>query len=117
MLGVTAKSLSGTRLSFDYWIDSFQVVGIRLDPDLDLCSGNESPYRVITEMIFHVAVAGCQLGNIIFAKLGKDDLERFAQKICKDIESTAMRHAHANLLDAAFRAFVQDGVENHHERF
>src|SRR5437763_7392327 len=117
MLGVTAKSLSGTRLPFDYWIDSFQMARIRREPDLDLCSGNESSYRVITQMIFHVAIAGDQFGNIIFAKLSKDDLERFAQKICKDIESTAVRHAHANLLDAAFRAFVQDRVENHHERF
>ena len=28
-----------------------------------------------------------------------------------------MRHAHADFFNATFRAFMQDRIENHHERF
>ena len=68
-------------------------------------------------MIFHVAIASDQIGNVILAKLGEDDLERFPQKIRKHIEPAAMRHAHANLLNAAVRASVQNCIESDHERF
>ena len=68
-------------------------------------------------MIFHVAIAGHQLGNVILAELGKDNLERFAQKICEHIEAPAMRHAHANFLDATVGASVEDRIKNDHERF
>src|SRR6266545_4295169 len=115
VLGVPANSLSGARLSFDYWIDSFQVARIRREPDLDLRTGGKFTYRVITEMIFHVAIASDQLGNVFFAKLSKDDLERFAQEICQDIESAAMRHAHANFFDASSRTLMQNRVQNRHE--
>src|SRR5215831_1673226 len=115
MFGVAANSLPGARFSFDHRIDSFTMARVRREPDLDLSAGTKPAYRVITEMIFHVAIAGDQLGNIIVAKLRKDDLERFAQKICQNIEPAAMRHAHANFFDASFWTFVQNGIENHHE--
>jgi hypothetical protein len=68
-------------------------------------------------MIFHVAIASDQIGNVILGKLSEDDLERFAQKIRKYIEPSTMRHAHANLLDAAVRAGVQDCLQSDHQRF
>src|SRR5881396_2799990 len=68
-------------------------------------------------MIFYVAIPGHQIRNVILAKFRKDDLQRFAQKIREHIEAPAMRHSHANFLDATFGAPVQDRVENHHERF
>src|SRR5690348_107170 len=100
MLGVAANSLSGTRLSFYHWIDSFEVAGIRREPDLNLSTGRKFPYRVITEVILHVTIPRDQLRNVILAELCEDDLERFAQKIREHIEPAAMRHAHANLLYA-----------------
>src|SRR5690242_18127443 len=106
MLGVAANLLSRASLSFDHRIDSFQVARVRREPDLDLSAGGKFAYRVITEVIFHVAIAGDQLGNVVFTKLSKDDLERFAQKICQDIKSAAMRHAHANFLHASFRTLM-----------
>ena len=66
-------------------------------------------------MIFHVAIAGYQLRNVILGELGKDDLERFAQEIRQHIEPAAMRHAHANFFDAAFRTSMQDCIQNYHE--
>src|SRR6185437_6444592 len=106
MVGITANSLSGTRLSFHHRVDGFQMARVRREPNLDLRTGGKFAYRVITEMIFHVAVASDQLGNIIFDKLSEDDLERFAQKICENIEPAAMRHSHANFLDAFFRTLM-----------
>src|SRR6266480_4846864 len=117
MFGVAANSLASARFSFDYRIDGFQMARVRREPDLDLGTRGKSPYRVVTEMIFHVAIASDQLRNIIFGKLSKDDLERFAQEICQDVEPAAVRHAHANFLDAFFRTFMQNSIENHHERF
>src|ERR1051326_526771 len=90
---------------------------IRRKPDRDLSPGSESAHRVITEMIFHVAVAGHQLRHVILPELGEDDLERFAQKIRKHIEPAAMRHTHANFVNAAFRALMQNRIKNYHERF
>ena len=66
-------------------------------------------------MIFHVAIAGYQLRNVILGELGKDDLERFAQKIRQHIEPAAMRHAHVNFFDATFRTSMQDCIQNYHE--
>ena len=70
---------------------------------------------MITEVIFHVAIAGCQLGNVILGELAEDDFERFAQEIRKDIEPAAMRHAHVNFFDATFRTSMQDCIQNYHE--
>jgi hypothetical protein len=68
-------------------------------------------------MIFHVAIAGDQFGNVILTKLGEDDFERFPQKIRKHIEPPAMRHSHANLLNAAVRAFMQNCFQSYHQCF
>src|SRR5262249_41811188 len=96
---------------------SFQMARVRREPDLDLAAGSEPARGLIAEMIFHVAIASDQVGNVILAKLGEDDLERFPQEIRKDIEPSAMRHAHANFLDATVRAFVQDCLQSDHQRF
>ena len=68
-------------------------------------------------MVFHVAIAGHQFRNVILAEFGKDDLEGFAQKIRQHIEPAAMRHAHADFLDATIGASVQNRIKNHHHRF
>ena len=112
MLGVAANALPGARFPFDHRIDRFEMARVRREPDLDLRARSELAHGAITEVIFHVAIAGDQIGNVVLAKLGEDDLERFPQKIRQHIEPAAMRHAHANLLDAAVRAFVQNRVEN-----
>src|SRR5436309_15968142 len=108
MLSIAANSLPGARFPFNHWIDSFQMARVRRKSDLDLGARSKPSHGLITEMIFHVAIASDQIGNVILAKLGEDDLQRFAQKIRKDIQPSSMRHAHANLLNAAIRAFVQD---------
>src|SRR4030095_16031149 len=108
MLGIAANSLPGARFPFDYWIDRFQMARVRRKSDLNLAARSEPPHGLITEMIFHIAIAGDQVGNVILTKLGENDFERFAQKIREHIEPSAMRHPHANLLDADLRAFVQD---------
>ena len=117
VLGIAADSLPGARFPFDDWIDSFQMARVRRESDLDFRARSEPAHGPITEMIFHVAIASDQIRNVILAKLGEDDLERFPQKIRKDVEPSTMRHAHANLLDAAVRAFVEDCFQSDHQRF
>ena len=68
-------------------------------------------------MIFHIAVARDELGNVVRAELGEDHLERFLEKIRQHIEPAAMRHAHADFFDPRARAAMQNRVEDHHERF
>ena len=68
-------------------------------------------------MVFDVAIAGYELGNVIVAELGKDDTEGLLQKIRQDIEPAAMSHAHANFFNSRAGTFVQNRVENHHQRF
>src|SRR5438477_10034674 len=116
MICIAANSLPGARFPFDDWIDSFQMARVRRESDLNLAARSEPPHGLITEMIFHVAIASDQIGNVILAKLREDDFKRFAQKIRKHIEAPSMRHAHANLLNAAIRAFVQDGFQSDHQR-
>ena len=117
VFGISANALAGARFPFDYRIDSFQVAGVGREPDLDLRARSEPAHSVITEVVFHVAVAGDQVGNVILAKLGEDNFERFSQKIREHIEPPAMRHAHADLFDAALRAFVQDCLKSDHQCF
>src|SRR5262249_36326202 len=116
VLDITANSLPRARFPFDDWIDSFQMTGVRRQSDLNLGARSEPAHGLITEMIFHVAIAGDQFGNVVLAKLREYNFERFAQKIRKHIEASPMRHAHANLFNAAVRAFVQDCLESDHQR-
>src|SRR4029453_10049760 len=117
MPDITANSLPGTRFPFDDWIDSFQMARVRRESDLNLVARSEPAHGLITEMVFHVTIASDQIGNVVLAKLGEDDLERFAQEIRKHIEPSAMRHAHTNLLNSAVRAFGQDCLQSDHQRF
>ena len=68
-------------------------------------------------MIFHVAIAGDELRNVILAELGENNAERFLQKIREHVQPPTVRHAHANFLNTSGRTFVKDRVENHHQRF
>src|SRR5262249_31058815 len=108
MLSIAADSLPGARLSFYHRIDGLQMARVRRESDLNLGARSEPAHRVITEMIFHVAIAGDQIGNVILAKLREDDLERFAQKIRQNVKPPAMRHSHANLFNAALGTVVED---------
>jgi hypothetical protein len=48
---------------------------VRRESDLDLGARSEPAHGLITEMIFYVAIASDQVGNVILAKFGEDDLE------------------------------------------
>src|SRR5207237_1096258 len=72
--------------------------------------------RVVTEAIFNGAIASDHLVHVILAELRKDNLQRFAQKIRQHVKRAAMRHAHTNFFDTAVWAFVEDGIEDYHER-
>ena len=100
MLGIAANPLSGARRAFDNWVDRFEVTRICSQTNFDLRAGPEFSDRAITEMIFHVAITGHQLGDVVLTKLGKDDAERFLQKVGEHVEPPAMRHAEHDLVDA-----------------
>ena len=85
--------------------------------NLDFSARFELSDGPIAQVIFHVTVAGDQVGNVVGRKFREDDLERFLQEIREHVEPAAMRHSHADFLDPVSRAAVENGVEDHHERF
>ncbi len=87
------------------------------ETNLNFGARRKFPNGAITEMIFHVAIAGDQIGNVVLAELGEDDAQRFFQEIRQHVQSTAVRHAHANFFHGSGRTFVQNRIENHHQRF
>ncbi len=116
MLGVASDALPRPRLSFDHRIDGFEMAGVGGEPNLYLRSGVEFPYGGVAEVIFHIAIALHEIGNVVGAELGEDDLERFAEKIRQHVEPSAVRHPHADLLDSRLRTELQDSLEDHHQR-
>src|SRR5262245_61270366 len=108
MLSISANSLTGAGFPLNHRIDSLKVTRVRRESDLDLCARGEPPHGVIAEMIFDVAVASYQIGNVVLGKLSENDFQRFAQEIRKHIKTPPMRHAHANFLHAALGSFVQN---------
>jgi hypothetical protein len=67
-------------------------------------------------MIFHVAIAGDEVRDVVRGKFGEDDLQRFLQEIRQDVEPAAVRHPHANLLDTVMRTAAENRVQDYHER-
>ena len=75
MLCVAANPLAGTRCSFHYRVDRFQMARVCRKPNLHLSPLGQLPHRPITKVVFHVAVARDQVGNVVFAELGENHLE------------------------------------------
>ena len=117
MLGVTSNPLPSASRSFDNSVDRFEMARICRKTNFHLRAGCEFSHGPIAEMIFHVAIAGDELRNVILAELGENNAERFLQKIREHVQPPTVRHAHANFLNTSGRTFVKDRVENHHQRF
>src|SRR5690242_12692685 len=115
MLGVAANSLSRTRFPFHHRVDGFQMARVRGKPDLDLGARSNPSHGLITQVIFHIPVAGYEIGNVILAEFCENDLERFAQKIRKHVKPPAMRHTHANLLNTALWTVLKDCLQSYQE--
>src|SRR5437879_10591291 len=80
MLGVTSNPLTRASRSFDNWVDRFEMARICRKTNFHLRAGCEFSHGPIAEMIFHVAIAGDELRNVILAELGENNAERFLQK-------------------------------------
>ena len=65
MLGVAANPLPGARRSFHHRIDRFEMARIRRETNLNLRAVLELSDGAIAEVIFHVAIAGDQIGNVV----------------------------------------------------
>ena len=77
MLGIAPNALTRTRLPFDHWIDRFEMTRVCRETNLNFGARRKFPNRAISEMIFHIAIAGDQIGNVVLAELGEDDAQRF----------------------------------------
>ena len=116
MFGVTANSLPGPSGPFHHRIDRFEMTRICRQPDLNFVTRCQFANGLITQMIFHVAIACDQIRDVVLGEFGEDYLERFTKEIRQDIETAPMSHPHADLLDPRLRTTMKDGVENHHQR-
>ena len=111
------NALPRARFSFHHRIDRFKMARIRREPNFHFRARLQFADRSITQVIFHVAVARDEVRNVICGKLREDNLKRFLEEIREHVEPAAMRHAHADFLDAAARTPLENRVENDHERF
>jgi hypothetical protein len=74
MFGIAADALAGTRRPFYNRIHCFEMTGVCREADLDF-AGREFAHGAIAEVIFHVAVAGNKIGDVILRELGEDYVE------------------------------------------
>ena len=68
----------------------------------------------VAEVVFHVAIAGDEVGLVGGSEFVKDGGEGFADEIRENIHAPAVRHAHFNFLHALRRAGFEQGVEQDH---
>ena len=68
----------------------------------------------VAEMVFHVAIAGDQVGLIVRREFVKDGGDGFPNEIREDVHPPAVRHAHFDLLHTVGRAGFEQRVEKDH---
>ena len=67
-------------------------------------------------MVFHVAVTCDRVGNKALGELLENELIGLLQDVREDVESSAVCHAHDDLVDTQVRALLDDRVERRNER-
>ena len=77
MFGVPTNALPRTGRAFHHRIDGLEMTRVCGKADLHLRARRKFSDGAITEMVFHVAIAGYELGNVVLAELGEDDAQRF----------------------------------------
>ena len=117
MFRVATNALPRAGRAFHHRIDCFEMARVGRQPNLNFRTGIELPHRAITEMIFHIAIAGDEIGDVVGAEFGEDHAKRFLHEVRQHVEPAAMRHAHADFLHPDRRTSLQNAVENDHERF
>jgi hypothetical protein len=113
---VAPHPLSRARCSFHHRVDRLEMARIGREADLHLRAILQFSDRAITEVIFHIAIASHQVGDVVRGKFGEDDLQRFLQEIRQNVEPAAVGHAHADLLDPVMRTAAEDRIQDDHER-
>src|SRR2546422_800929 len=116
MFRVAADALTCARRSFHHRIDRLEMARICREANLHFGPGTELSDGAITEMIFYVAVTRDQIRNVILGELSEENAERFFEKIGEHVETAAVRHSHADFFDPDGGAFLQNAIENHHQR-
>ena len=72
--------------------------------------------RFEAEVVLHIAVAAGEVGHVVFRELVEDDLQRFVQEICENVEAPAVRHPHDDLVDSVLLGCFEQAVEGDHHR-
>ena len=114
--GVAAETLPGADLALHDRVDGLEVRGIGSEAHLNLFPGGGVEHGLVTEVIFHVAVALHRVGDEALGELLEDELEGFAEEVGEDVEPAAVGHAQHDLVDAGVRAAFDNGVERGDER-
>ena len=116
VFSVANVALFGAGAAFHHGIHGFQVggVGRKIDPHL---GARQIAHHLVSKVVFHVAVASHQVGDIVGAEFMQQDLERLLQVGGEDGKASAVGHAHHDVLHPMFRGVVEDGIEHHHGAF
>ena len=116
VLGVADVPLFGAGTAFHHGIHRFQVGRVGGEVDAHL-GARQITHHLVTEVVFHVAVPGHKVGDIVGAEFMQQDLERLLQVGGEDGKASAVGHAHHDVLHPMFRGVVEDGIEHHHGAF
>ena len=116
LLGVQPDALLRPRFSEHDGIHRLEMAWVRCEADADFVARIRAALGIVAEVIFHVAVAADQLGNVVFGKLREHRGERFLQEIRDHVQPPAMRHAHHDFLHAVDGAIDEQRVQDHHQR-
>jgi len=68
-------------------------------------------------VVFHVAIAGACVGQMIFRKSTEEGFRFFAASIDENIEATAVSHADNDIADFETRRAADELFQGHQEHF
>ncbi len=109
--------LHRTYHSFNHRIDRFQMTWVWCNFNRDLFSIQRAMNSMGSKMILHIAGALNRFWVYTSFKLRKNPCQRFADGICKNIQSAAMCHTDHSTVASTISKFIKDNIKNGHERF
>ena len=113
---VAENPLAGAGFALDDGVDGFEVARVGGEAYADLAIG-EFAVVFVAEVVFHIAVAGDRVRDVVGGEFVENGGDRLADEIGQHIEPAAVRHAHLDLRDAQRRAVFQNGVEGDQRAF
>ena len=112
--GADARLL-GARAAHGYWINRFEMAGIRDEMHGDAAACRREEFARCAEMIFHVAAAE-NAARIHILETGEDFRGGAADSVDHHVQAAAMAHGYDALVGAEAASGIEDGIEKRNQR-